>query len=593
MLAVSICILTFFLPTILANSCNLDPSRFNTNVYNWSVFYTKANPDGYFRRMIYIVDNNVGDDFSRLAGPTIRVCKGDKIIVHLENRLQAESISIHWHGQPQRGTPWMDGVQQISQYPILPTQKFRYEFTADTVGTYWYHSHTGGQYTDGLLGMLIVDDPLDPYKDYPEYTMLLREWYHNQVEDAFDIFMNYPTTRYNPLAPFVTGLINDKGRYNCTPEEMNRPKDNCTQGAPFARFKVSQNRTYRFRIVSAGSQFTYRFSIDQHSLTIVAMDGVYVEPYIVHEMFIDIGQRYDILVNMSEAAALYWIRVFTSNNRFDDEVHQFNAILQYDGASDIDDPRSTYVMRDSILIGSKHLNPDNNNRLDIPLKPPAEFNIGNSANSSFKTARIVYLNITCNDDETQKLDHCFMNNVSYTMPPKVALLSLKENESPSIPTVELSYNEHVIFIINNFVTITHPLHIHGHDFYVLGSGPDVNVSGVTPFDISKDWQTFDLESPPIRDTFRVPRHSWVAVGFIANNPGSWLIHCHITFDMESGMARLLNVHGPIPDPPKDYPIIGGYEKSDPPIPSAAIPTQSTMAWKCVLLVAVLFFQIGY
>ena len=533
--------------------------------------------------MLYIVDNNHPEDASRLAGPTIRVCKDDQIIVHLENHLPAESVSLHWHGLHQRGTPWMDGVQQVTQYPILPRQQFRYEFTADMIGTHWYHSHTGGQYTDGLLGMLIVEDPFDPYKDYPEYTMHLREWYHNDVEDVFDIFMNYPTKRYNPLAPFVTGLINDKGRYNCTPEEMNHIKDKCVQGAPLTRFKVSQNKTYRFRIVSSGSQFTYRLSIDQHALMIVAMDGVYVQPYLVQEMFIDIGQRYDVLVNMTQALDLYWIRVFTSNNRYDDELHQFNAVLQYEGASETDDPRSTYVLRDIILTGSEPLNPDNNNRLNIPLKPPVEFNIGGSVNSSFKTARIEYLNITCNDGETQKLDHCSINNISYRMSRKLALLSLKENEPLSIPAIDLNYNEHVIFIINNFVAVTHPLHIHGHNFYILARGPEFNTSIVTPFDSSKDWQTFDLENPPIRDTFRLPRYSWVAIGFIASNPGSWLIHCHIAFDMEAGMARILNVHGDIPDPPKDFPIISEYKKSHAATLSIITPVHFALLLLCILL----------
>jgi FtsP/CotA-like multicopper oxidase with cupredoxin domain len=240
--------------------------------------------------MIVITNNHANSTDVHFSGPTIYVCKNDEINVYLENSLSTESISLHWYGIHQENSPWMDGVQQVTQYPILPTQRFHYRFTADKVGTHWYHSHTGGQYTDGLLGMLFVGDPHDPYVDLPEHLMLINEWYHNDVVDIFDIFTNYKTDRYHPAFPFVSGLINGNDRFNCTPEQINNTRDPCIPKHPFTRFNVSQNKIYRLRIVAAASQFTYRFSIDQHELTIVAMDGIYVRPYSVQEMFIDIGQ---------------------------------------------------------------------------------------------------------------------------------------------------------------------------------------------------------------------------------------------------------------------------------------------------------------
>ena len=555
-----LCALVFILFCALSvcstdNVCDLRSSQSKIRSYNWSVFYTKANPDGYFRRMIYIVDNTEPSrDRTRLAGPMIRACKNDTIDVYLENHLQSESISLHWHGIHQKNTPWMDGVQQVTQYPILPTQQFHYQFKADKIGTHWYHSHTGGQYTDGLLGMLIVDDPQDPYMNYPEHHMILREWYHEDVEDVFDIFMNYDPLKYNPAAPFVTGLINDKGRYNCTPAEMHGHKDNCTR-ANFTRFHVSQNQEYRFRIVAAGSQFTYRFSIDQHALTIVAMDGVYIQPYTVQEIFIDIGQRYDVIVNMTQSVDLYWIRVFTANNRYDKQLHQFNAILQYDGASNTDDPQSIYRPSNNTLIDSKPLKPLANNRLALPLKPPPEFNLSPTAQSATKPIRIEYINISCSDEEDEKLDQCFINGIQYHMSKTPTLFSLWKGQPLSIPSINLKLGESVIFIMNNYVPISHPLHIHGHDFYILARGDD-HESSTVHFNSSVDWREFNLENPPIRDSFKLPTRSWVAIGFVATNPGSWLFHCHLTFDMEAGMARIINIgeQRDVPQPPADFPL---------------------------------------
>ncbi|CAF3213500.1 unnamed protein product [Rotaria sp. Silwood2] len=114
--------------------------------------------------------------------------------------------------------------------------------------------------------------------------------------------------------------------------------------------------TYRFRIISAASQFAYSLSIDQHNLTIVAMDGVYVNSYTIQEMYIDIGQRYDVLVHMNQPIDLYWIRINATNNR--DEIgSQFHAILQYEGASDAD-PVSVYANPMFILDDSTPLKPN-------------------------------------------------------------------------------------------------------------------------------------------------------------------------------------------------------------------------------------------
>ena len=243
----------------------------------------------------------------------------------------------------------------MTQFPILPTHEFHYKFKADKVGTHWYHSHTGGQYTDGLLGLLIVRDHCDPYSNLSEFNMILSEWYHDDVIDTFDVFSHYKNKTHNPFVPLVSGLVNGKGRFNCTPELLN--KSLCIVNNSLERFRVKSNMIYRFRIVSAASQFTYSLSIDRHNLTIVAMDGIYVDEYMVQEIYIDIGQRYDILVHMNQPVDLYWIRINAANNR-QENSSQFYAILQYEGAND-GDPESVYTNPLFILDDSTPLKPNN------------------------------------------------------------------------------------------------------------------------------------------------------------------------------------------------------------------------------------------
>lgn len=72
-----------------------------------------------------------------------QVCKGDEIIVDVENALHGDQTTIHWHGHHQRKTPYMDGVPFVTQCPISSGNTFRYHFSADHSGTHFWHSHTG------------------------------------------------------------------------------------------------------------------------------------------------------------------------------------------------------------------------------------------------------------------------------------------------------------------------------------------------------------------------------------------------------------------------------------------------------------------
>ena len=75
----------------------------------------------------------------------------------------------------QTNTTWMDGTVGVTQCPIPPGKSFTYNFTiTDQRGTYWWHSHAQGQYTDGIVGPLIVHDPNEGFmNDYDEDIIVM------------------------------------------------------------------------------------------------------------------------------------------------------------------------------------------------------------------------------------------------------------------------------------------------------------------------------------------------------------------------------------------------------------------------------------
>ena len=130
-------------------------------------------------------------------GPTLRVRRGDEIVVTLVNHLSF-GVTIHWHGV--RVPNSADGVAGVTQDAVKPGQTYVYRFIALDAGTYWYHSHQFSfeETTNGLYGMLIVD-PAD--SNWLCLVTLISEprWFH----------YNSGTSLWDPWFPLTESLIHD------------------------------------------------------------------------------------------------------------------------------------------------------------------------------------------------------------------------------------------------------------------------------------------------------------------------------------------------------------------------------------------------
>ena len=92
--------------------------------------------------------------------------------------------------------------------------------------------------------------------------------------------------------------FNDRGRFYNEDGQPNIVNPNC--GYLNCSFNVSQGDQYRFRLIRAMSVFTYRFSIEGHSLTVVAGDGSLINSIAgVDYVIVNPGERYDVIVHVS------------------------------------------------------------------------------------------------------------------------------------------------------------------------------------------------------------------------------------------------------------------------------------------------------
>ena len=88
------------------------------------------------------------------------------------------------------------------------------------------------------------------------------------------------------------------------------------------------------------------------------------------------------------------------------------------------------------------------------------------------------------------------------------------------PLLEARAGETVKVAIVNDTAWPHAMHLHGHHFrQVLRDGT----------------------TGPLRDTLLMDRDQSVEIVFVADNPGDWLLHCHMLEHSAGGMMTWLRV----------------------------------------------------
>ena len=109
--------------------------------------------------------------------PLVRVQRGQRLRATLINELpgETEHTSLHWHGI--RLPNAMDGVPYLTQPPVLPGERFTYEFTPPDAGTFFFHPHcnTVEQLGRGLAGVLLVTgDATRPFD--ADRVCMVKDW---------------------------------------------------------------------------------------------------------------------------------------------------------------------------------------------------------------------------------------------------------------------------------------------------------------------------------------------------------------------------------------------------------------------------------
>ena len=252
-----------------------------------------------------------------VPGPLLRLKEGQNVRIAVRNELD-EDTSIHWHGVL---VPFaMDGVPGVSFPGIRARSTFVYEFPIKQSGTYWYHSHSGLQEQVGHYGPLIFDpaEP-DPVQYDREHVLVLSDWSFMHPHMIF--------TRLKQEGGFfnrqkLTLMDRLNGKNPLTPEDRAMfakmrmdPTDIADVTAATYTYLINghsplENWTgifrpgerVRLRIINSATQTTFNFRIPGLPMTVVAADGIDVQPVETDEFQIGNAETYDVIVTPGDRA---------------------------------------------------------------------------------------------------------------------------------------------------------------------------------------------------------------------------------------------------------------------------------------------------
>jgi L-ascorbate oxidase len=443
-----------------------------------------------------------------------------------------------------------DGSVQATQWPIPPNHFFDYEVETlpEDAGSYFYHSHVGIQALTAS-GPLIVEDCDKCVYDYDEERIVHIQDYFNKTDEQIQSGLRG--------VPFVWSgevnavLINGKGMTSTATfdgKDCSMPIINVTPG-----------KTYRFRFIGATALSHVLLQIEKHdSLSIIAADAAYTQPYSVDRMQIGSGQRFDVLfkaktkseIEQDGSKGLYVIQFETRNRP---SVFRGYAFLQYDESSLIPIAPSlpplsitneTYNWAEYALQ---------------PLKPDDDF-----PSLSEVTRRIV-LNNTQKVSNTTHQTIWVLNELTWTQEtfatpllvdiylrgdvvvPNYAAALSNHGWDPATKSFPARVGEVLEIVFQNTGSLVggnggvdvHPFHAHGQHIYDVGSGNGTYDAEANEAKIKQlNW------TPVKRDSTMLYRYTsvtkpglaagWRAWRVRVKQPGVWMVHCHTLQHMLMG-----------------------------------------------------------
>lgn len=427
-----------------------------------------------------------------VPGPEIRIRQGQRLRARLENTLPQET-TIHWHGL--RTPNAMDGVPGVTQDAVKPGGSFDYVFDLPDAGTYWYHPHanTTEQLGRGLYGPLIVEET-DPLPVDRELVWMLDDW---RLGD--------------------TAMIN--GGFNAMHDVSHAGRIGnvvTVNGLAPGQVAVRPGERIRLRLLNAANGRIFALDFDELAPTVIAMDGHPVTPHRDDAplLLLGPGMRLDLVIDIPVKGKTS----FAVMDRFYDGMENRVASLAVSGEA----------VRDEVPDWDMALKPN-----PVPEPDLDQATRHDLVYSGGMMGGMVLQQMTQSGHITPEMlsrmgmgGMAGMGNMMRSMSGSGNVWAVNGRDPDRDgdgPLVTLERGQSCRLTLMNATAWLHPIHLHGHAFRLLARN-DAPVN-----------------HQPWLDTVLIKPGERVEIAFVADNPGDWLIHCHILEHKVGGMSGVIRV----------------------------------------------------
>jgi FtsP/CotA-like multicopper oxidase with cupredoxin domain len=436
---------------------------------------------------------NVFGLVQRNGAKGLTLLPGESFNVALTNEL-SELTLIHWHGLT---PPWpMDGVPDKPAPVMKPGETRTYAFPVADSGTYWMHAHTL-QEQNLLAAPLIVHNPNDTSEDEQEVVIMLHDFSFTPAEELLARLtkggsksgMSMGGMGMGGMAEMMAGMSHNDAMKHMA--QMRRTMEGMKPAGMAGRtdlndidydaylandrtlddpevIRVQAPDRVRLRIINGGA--TTNFTIDTGPLhgELIAVDGHDVAP-VGGAMFpIAMGQRLDIRLAVPKEGGFFPVLALREGG-----LERTGIVLASANARVAKLAVKGALKGPVVTLGHERL-----------LRAP----VGLMVKPADRNRDVMLTG----------------DMASYRW-------AVQNGDIHSVKT-----GERIEITMHNPSMMTHPMHLHGHHFQVVG-----------------------IDGKPIqgavRDTVAVPPMASVTVAFDAANPGIWAFHCHHLYHMVSGM----------------------------------------------------------
>lgn len=436
--------------------------------------------------------------------------KGQYFDATVKNETDEPTV-LHWHGLVVPND--QDGVPYVTQAPIPPGGQYHYHFKLQQAGTYWMHTHYQFQLQQQLSAPFIIEESTQLQNPPQEVVMFLSDFSFKSPEAIFATLRkgmsqpgqtmahdmsgnmtmhNMPMQSSSNMNMDMSTSANSMAMHHSTGQDLNDVQYDAfltnyhTLSQPQV-IKVQSGKTVRLRIIDGAAASNFFIHLGKLQGKVIAVDGEPVHPITGSIFSLVMGQRLDILITLPKKEGVYPILA-----QGEGTAMQTGIILATPQAKTI--PISEKAQTAAGAIDMQQ---------ELQLKPIYPLPV-----------KSVTQTLTVNLEGN-------MNDYIWKLNGKVW---------PDYSPLETKKDERVEMVFNNLTDMSHPMHLHGHIFEVT-----------------------EINGKPIqgamRDTVLIPAHGTIKVQFDANNPGNWMIHCHVLYHSEGGMMGILNYEG-IPLPPQ-------------------------------------------